>query len=202
MIEPNKKTEADNKKDKTAIAFLYQTLPKDQLLQISRHKTTKAIWNALKTGHLGEERVQQARLQTLKSDFEMLQMKKDETIDAFTTKLTNLVNKASSLGHTMEDKTLVRKLLNDVPDRYLQIVASIEQYSDLSEITFEEAIGRLKTYEERIKCPLRKEEQSNLIEEDLEPQLLMAIIEEAPEWIINQEESRIRNGRKFHSTST
>ncbi|GJZ71505.1 zinc finger, CCHC-type containing protein [Tanacetum coccineum] len=34
---------------------------------------------------------------------------------------------------------------------YLQIVASIEQYSDLDEMTLEEAIGRLKTYEERIK---------------------------------------------------
>nr|GFA81766.1 zinc finger, CCHC-type [Tanacetum cinerariifolium] len=98
----------------------------------------------------------------------MLQMKEDETIDAFTIKLTTLVNKAASLGHTMEDETLVRKLLNAVPDR----------------------------------CPLKKEEQSNLIEEDLEPQLLMAIIEEAPEWIINQEESQIRNGRNFHSTST
>nr|GEW58323.1 zinc finger, CCHC-type [Tanacetum cinerariifolium] len=95
--------------------------------------------------------MQQARLQTLKSNFEMLHMKEDETIDTFTTKLTTLVNKAASLGHTMEDGKLVQKLLNVVPDRYLQIVASIEQYSDLSEMTLEEAIGRLKTYEERIK---------------------------------------------------
>ncbi|GJX91676.1 ribonuclease H-like domain-containing protein [Tanacetum coccineum] len=78
-------------------------------------------------------------------------MKEDETIDTFTTKLTTLINKAASLGNTMEDETLVRKLLNVVPDRYLQIVASIEQYSDLDEMTLEEAIGRLKTYEERIK---------------------------------------------------
>ncbi|GJS39921.1 hypothetical protein Tco_0564964 [Tanacetum coccineum] len=35
-------------------------------------------------------------------------------------------------------------------DRYLQIVASIEQYSDLSEMTLEEAIGRLTTTKERI----------------------------------------------------
>ncbi|GKA25058.1 zinc finger, CCHC-type containing protein [Tanacetum coccineum] len=126
MIEPSETTKSDNKKDKTAIAFLYQSLPEEQLLQITKHKTAKAIWNALKTRHLGEERVQQARLQTLKSDFEMLHMKEDETIDAFTTKLTTLVNKAASLGHTMEDETLVRKLLNAVPDR-------------------------LKTYEERIK---------------------------------------------------
>ncbi|GJT62355.1 hypothetical protein Tco_1005888 [Tanacetum coccineum] len=138
MIEPNEKTQADNKKDKTAIVFLYQSLPEEQLLQITKHKTAKSIWNALKTRHIGEERVQQARLQTLKLDFEMLQMKEDETIDTFTTKLTTLVNKAVSLGHTMEDETLVHKLLNVVPDRYLQIVASIEQYSDLSEMTFEE----------------------------------------------------------------
>nr|GFC06313.1 zinc finger, CCHC-type [Tanacetum cinerariifolium]GFC06418.1 zinc finger, CCHC-type [Tanacetum cinerariifolium] len=119
IIEPNGKTQADNKKDKTAMAFLYQALPEDQLLQISKQKTAKAIWNALKTRHLGEERVQQARLQMLKSDFEMLHMKEDETIDAFTTKQTTLVNKAASLGHTMEDETLVRKILNAVTDRYL-----------------------------------------------------------------------------------
>lgn len=86
-------------------------------------------------------------------------MKEDETIDTFATKLTTLVNKAASLGHTIEDETLVRKLLNAVPDRYLQIVASIEQYSDLSEMTMEEAIGRLKTYEERIK--FKKDKQVN-----------------------------------------
>ncbi|GKB57303.1 zinc finger, CCHC-type containing protein [Tanacetum coccineum] len=204
-------------------------------------------------------------------------MKEDETIDTFTGKLTTLVNKAASLGHTMEDETLVRKLLNAVPDRYLQIVALIEQYSDLSEMTLEEAIGRLKTYEERIKykrgkqvdnqeklmftrhenkrkyirgrgrgkhrfsqgrnhenfkeerkdeetshksynrnnfkkssydsskllcfkckeyghfankCPSKKEEQSNLVEEDLEPTLLMATVKETPGSFVNQEESR------------
>ncbi|GKA52847.1 zinc finger, CCHC-type containing protein [Tanacetum coccineum] len=169
----------------------------------------------LKTKTQWKERVQQARLQTLKSEFEMLHMKEDETIDAFTTKLTTLVNKASSLGHTMKDGELVCKLLNAIPDRYLQIVASIEQYSDLEEMTLEEAIGRLKTYEERIKykkgrqvdnqerlmftqhenkgrfsrgrrrhiaprCPDRAKhnEQSHLVEENLEPTLLMAILED------------------------
>nr|GEU87286.1 zinc finger, CCHC-type [Tanacetum cinerariifolium] len=60
----------------------------------------------------------------------------------------------------MEDETLVRKLLNAVPDRYLQIVALIEQYSDLSEMTMKEAIGRLKTYEERIKYKRDKQVNS------------------------------------------
>nr|GEZ72970.1 zinc finger, CCHC-type [Tanacetum cinerariifolium] len=157
MIEPSEKTQADNKKNKIAIAFLYQALPEEQLLQIIKHKNAKAIWDALKTRHIGEERVQQARLQTLKSDFEMLNLKEDETINTFTTKLTTLVNKAATLWHIMKDETLVRKLLNAVPDRYLQIVTSIEQYSYLSEMTLEEAIGRLKNYKEKIKYKREKQ---------------------------------------------
>ncbi|GJS96688.1 zinc finger, CCHC-type containing protein [Tanacetum coccineum] len=248
MIEPNEKTQADNKKEKTAIAFLYQALPEEQLLQITKHKTAKTFWDAFKTRHVGVNRVQQAKQQTLKSEFEMLQMEENESIDSFVY--------AS------------------------RIVASIEQYLDLDEISLDEAIRRLKTFEERLKyknkrpvntqesllftrhedqgqqfkkrghggfnqsrgqennfkketnnnsnkfthdkskvlCFHRRRsmsilqtnvhqgkeerEQSSLIEEDLEPTLLMATIEEAPEWFINQEESRIKNGRKFHSTST
>nr|GFA50771.1 zinc finger, CCHC-type [Tanacetum cinerariifolium] len=210
MIEPNEKTQADNEKDKTAMAFLYQALPEEQLLQITKHKIAKAIWDALKTRHIGEERVQQARLQTLKSDFEMLHMKEDETIETFTGKLTTLVNKAASIGYTIEDQTLVRKLLNAITERYLQVVASIEQYSDLKEITFEEAVGRLKTYEERIKYKKGKQvdsqdklmftrhenkgktntnKRSNLVEEDLEPTLLTAILEvEAKEVSLHEED--------------
>nr|GEZ90149.1 zinc finger, CCHC-type [Tanacetum cinerariifolium] len=151
MIEPNEKTEADTKKDKTVIAFLYQALPEEQLLQITKHKTAKAVWDALKIRHVRVNRVQQAKQQTLKSEFEMLQMKENESIDSFVTRLTNIINKAASVGLAYEDSTLVRKLLNVVPDRFLQIVASIEQYSDLDEMSLDEALGRLKTFEERLR---------------------------------------------------
>ena len=45
----------------------------------------------------------------------------------------------------------MRKLLDSVPDRYLQLVASIEQYSDIDSMPFEEAIGRLQAYEDKLK---------------------------------------------------
>ncbi|GKC91117.1 zinc finger, CCHC-type containing protein [Tanacetum coccineum] len=110
-------------------------------------------------------------------------MKEDETIDTFNAKLTTLVNKAASLGHTMEDETLVRKLLNVIP------------YSKVLCFKCKEC-GHFAN-----KCPSKKEKQSNLIEEDLEPTLLMVTVEEAPGSFINQEESRSKNGRKFHSAS-
>ncbi|GJS13839.1 hypothetical protein Tco_0408311 [Tanacetum coccineum] len=110
------------------------------------------IWDALKTRHIGEQRVQQARLQTLKSDFEMLHMKEDETIDTFTGKLTTLVNKAAtSLGHTIEDSV---------------VGIDIRRFRcHLDEMSVDEAIGRLKTFEERLKSKkkIRVDSQESLM---------------------------------------
>ncbi|XP_021986970.1 uncharacterized protein LOC110883554 [Helianthus annuus] len=66
-------------------------------------------------------------------------------------RISGFVSRYSSLGSSLDDEAIVRKLLDYVPKKYLQIVASIEQYSDIESMPFEEAIGRLKAYEERIK---------------------------------------------------
>ena len=42
-IEPQSTTKSDEKRDKTAIAYLYQSLPEDQLLLISKYKSAKAF---------------------------------------------------------------------------------------------------------------------------------------------------------------
>ncbi|XP_076884054.1 uncharacterized protein LOC143533070 [Bidens hawaiensis] len=78
-------------------------------------------------------------------------MKETDTIEDFAGKLSGFVSRYTSLGSNLKDEVLVRKLLDSVPKKYLQIVASVEQYSDLDTMPFEEAIGRLKAYEERIR---------------------------------------------------
>nr|GEV08669.1 zinc finger, CCHC-type [Tanacetum cinerariifolium] len=50
-----------------------------------------------------------------------------------------------------QEKERRKELLNSAPKKFLPIVATIEQYQDLDEMSFEEAIGRLAAYEERIK---------------------------------------------------
>nr|GFB89543.1 zinc finger, CCHC-type [Tanacetum cinerariifolium] len=86
--------------------------------------------------------------------FNTLQMKDDDTVDAFTAKLNGYATKAKELGKTLDELLLVRKLLDSTPDRFIQIVASIKQTSDLDDITLDEITGKLKAFEERIK--LRK----------------------------------------------
>ncbi|GJW68637.1 zinc finger, CCHC-type containing protein [Tanacetum coccineum] len=58
----------------------------------------------------------------------------------------------------LKDKTLVRNYENSVPKKFLPIVASIEQYSEIDEMSFEEAMGRIITFEERIKSQDEPEE--------------------------------------------
>ncbi|XP_051129721.1 uncharacterized protein LOC127250461 [Andrographis paniculata] len=158
-IEPPAGEAVSDKKNKMARAFIFQAVPEDILLQVSKKRTTKEIWEALKTRYLGADRVQRARLHTLKSDFERLRMKEGETIDEFSGNLSAMVSKFNNLGSTIEDNTLVRKILDSVPDMYLLLVASIEQCCDLDTMPFEEAIGRLKAYEDRLK--LRSGNTSN-----------------------------------------
>ncbi|XP_022004437.1 uncharacterized protein LOC110901999 [Helianthus annuus] len=98
------------------------------------------------------------------SEFKLLQMKEDDTIDEFTAKINSIVTRASEYGRMLNQSTLVRKLLNAVPDRFIQIVASIEQYSNLDTMTLDEAIGRLKTYEERLKLKKKESPMNNLEE--------------------------------------
>ncbi|KAJ9567459.1 hypothetical protein OSB04_003425 [Centaurea solstitialis] len=150
-VEPAAGVAVDEKKNKIARAFIFQAVPEDILLQIAKKKKAQEVWETLKVRYLGADRVQKARLQTLKSEFEVLHMKEGETIDEFAGKLSGLVTKFNSLGSTIEDATLGKKLLDSVPDKIFQLVASIEQYSDLDTMPFEEAIGRLKAFEERIR---------------------------------------------------
>ncbi|XP_022030664.1 uncharacterized protein LOC110931587 [Helianthus annuus] len=141
-------TQSDVKKDKAAIAYLFQAIPEDC---IASCKIAKEIWENLKTRHVGVDRVQKAPWHTLMLEFELMQMKDDDIVDSFSTKINNVVTRASELGTTPSQPTLVRKLLNVVPDKFTQIVAFMEQYSDLETMTLEKVVGRLKTNEERLR---------------------------------------------------
>nr|GFA23930.1 zinc finger, CCHC-type [Tanacetum cinerariifolium] len=125
----------------------------------------KELLESLKKRHVGEEKVQQAQLQSLMIRFNTLQMKDDDTVDAFTAKLNGYATKAKELGKTLDESLLVRKLLDSTPDRFIQIVASIEQTSDPDDITLDEITGKLKAFEERIKLQKggQVESQDNLL---------------------------------------
>lgn len=78
-------------------------------------------------------------------------MKENETIDDFRGKLSEITSKSAALGASIKEPKLVKKFLMSLPrKKYIHIVASLEQVLDLNTTSFEDIIGRLKAYEERI----------------------------------------------------
>lgn len=164
VIEPVEGVEINLKKNNAAIVYLYQAMPEDLVLQVANLTSAKAIWDSLKARFVGIDRVKKARLATLKNEFELLKMKDSETIDEFAGRLTAVASKAVDLGEPFTETVLVRKFLDSVPDRFLHIIASIEQFVDLETMLLQEAIGRLKAFEERT-C-MKKKNASIVVKDD------------------------------------
>ncbi|KAG7598736.1 Integrase catalytic core [Arabidopsis suecica] len=141
----------DVDKNDIALALLFQSIPESLVLQLGELSTAKQVWEAIKTKNVGAERVKEARLQTLMAEFDRLKMKDTDTIDGFAGKLSEISSKTASLGEKIEESKLVKKFLKSIPrKKYIHIVASLEQVLDLKKTSFEDIVGRLKVYEERI----------------------------------------------------
>lgn len=82
-VEPKVDETLDQKKSKQALAFLFQAIPEDMVLQMASYTERKKVWDGLKARYLGVDRVRTARLSTLKRELESLRMKEGETVDDF-----------------------------------------------------------------------------------------------------------------------
>ena len=145
---PKGQTLAEARKDKKVRADLLQCLLDDLLMQVAKKKKGKEVWDSLKARFVGAERVKDVRLQTLKAEFDALKMKDEETVDQFAGKLTEMSVRYGNLGGSLEDSEMVKKLFDTVPDRFLNVVAGIKQFYDLKKLSFDEAVGRLKAFDE------------------------------------------------------
>ncbi|XP_025825289.1 uncharacterized protein LOC112900672 [Panicum hallii] len=109
----------------------------------------KEVWESLKTRFVGADRVKTARLTTLKGEFDKLCMVDGDVLDDYAGKISGMAAKFAGLRSTLDDVTMVKKLLDTVPNHLYPAVAGIEQFCDVETMAFEEALGRLKAFDER-----------------------------------------------------
>ncbi|GJV96907.1 zinc finger, CCHC-type containing protein [Tanacetum coccineum] len=117
--------------------------------EVSKHKNAKDVWQSIKVRYIGAKRVQKARLQILRNELEMLKMNDNESINNFVGNISGIIAKFKSLGSTLEEEV----------------------------IPFEEAVGRVKAYEESHQSLEAKDEDQG--------QLMMA-----------SEEKHVENSRR------
>ena len=144
-----------------AIALIFQSISEALILHVGDIDDAKKVWEVIKARNMGADRVKEARLQTLMAEFDRLKMKDTDSIASFVGRLSEIASKSAALGENIEELKLVQKFFQSLPrKKYIHIVASLEQVLDLKTTSFEDIIGRLKAYEERV-CEEEEENQDN-----------------------------------------
>ncbi|CAH9106680.1 unnamed protein product [Cuscuta europaea] len=135
--------------DRVELAAILRAVPPEMHSTLAVKATAKEAWDAIKSMHVGDERVREAKTQTLLKEFDVVRMWSGETIDKLAMRMNGLANKVRTLGETLEEVKVVKKLLRIVPSKYTQVAIAIEQLLDLKSMSMEELVGRLKTAEDR-----------------------------------------------------
>ncbi|CAM8914042.1 unnamed protein product [Rhodiola kirilowii] len=71
----------------------------------------------------------------------------DKTIKYFNARVCDLVNEASTLGESLPEEKVVRKILRSLPKRFAMKVTTIEEANNVKTMGWKELIGNLCTYE-------------------------------------------------------
>ncbi|KAE8679726.1 hypothetical protein F3Y22_tig00111398pilonHSYRG00405 [Hibiscus syriacus] len=167
--EVQKKTVEEAKlKDLKVKNFLFQSIDREILETILDKGTSKAIWESMKKKYQGSTKVKRAQLQALRREFELLAMKEGEKIDIFIGRTLTVVNKMKVNGESMEQSTIVSKILRSLTLRFNYMVCSIEESNDLSTMSIDELYGNLLVHEQRLNGYVQ-EEQALKVSQDERP---------------------------------
>ena len=74
----------------------------------------KEMWDKLIGSYEGNEKVNDAKLQTYRVQIEQLKMKEVETVEKYFLRVEELVNAMKSLGEKIEEPSLVQKFLRSL----------------------------------------------------------------------------------------
>jgi hypothetical protein len=132
-----------------ALDAITSTVPQEMLASLAVKATTAEAWEAVRSLRIGNEVVQNARAQRLRTEYESIRFKEGETIDDFTMRLGSLVAELGTLREVIKEQQVVQKLLRVVPKHLSQVAIAIEVTQDLSKLTLEDVSGRLRAAEDR-----------------------------------------------------
>ena len=121
-----------------------------EFIKVMHSKTTKEIWDTFENIHEGDKKVNMAKLQTYRAQFENVKMNEDEDIASFFLKVVEIVNNMKALGETIEEGVIVQKILRSLPSRFNPKVYAIEETTNWETLTMNQLLGNLMTYEMRL----------------------------------------------------
>ncbi|KAG7544127.1 GAG-pre-integrase domain [Arabidopsis thaliana x Arabidopsis arenosa] len=152
LSEVEKKALAEARlKDLKAKNYLFSAIDKSILKTITLKDTSKQLWDSMKTKYQGNSRVKRAQLQTLRRNFELLEMKNGETISDYFSRVMVVANDMRNCGDDMQDVKIVEKILRTLSESFNYIVCSIEESKDIDNLSVDSLQSSLLVHEQKMK---------------------------------------------------
>jgi gag-polypeptide of LTR copia-type len=145
-------------KDKSALYMLYQTVDEADFEKITTATTTKEAWDTPEKAYKSVDRVKQIKLQNIRGELEMAQMKNKESVSDYIFRVQMIVRQLRRNDEKLAENRVVEKVLRSLTDEFENIVCTIEESKDLSTLIIDE-LGSLMAHEQR-----RKKKQETLEE--------------------------------------
>ena len=82
----------------------------------------------------GYDKVISIKLQNLWREFDNLQMKENETVQEFFSKVSTTINQIRGYGDNVNDQKIVEKILRSLSIKFEHVVATIEEAKYLSKL--------------------------------------------------------------------
>ncbi|KAH0728151.1 hypothetical protein KY284_004016 [Solanum tuberosum] len=149
-------------KDHQVKHYLFQAIDRIVFKQILDRRTTKIVWDSMKQKFRGNLKVQKSLLNSLRSEFEVLAMKRNETITEYFARVMMVSNKMRSNGEDMPDRKMVEKFLRTLTDKFTYVVVSIEGSKDTDNMSIDELQSSLVVHEQKLHRPSNDNEDQVL----------------------------------------
>ena len=120
----------------------------------------------LESLRVGSDRAKRARIQQLRRELNDIRFKSRESVEDFTLRLQSLATQLATYGKKVDNEDLVTKLLCVVPAKYSQLTMSSETMLDISTLSMEDVVGRLRVAESRSTPAPEKEKPKLLLTEE------------------------------------
>ncbi|CAL2255783.1 unnamed protein product [Prunus armeniaca] len=148
---------------------LFQAIDRAILETILKKDTAKDIWDSMKKKYQGMAKVKCAQLQALHKEFEMLNMKVEESVDEYFGRNLTMASKRRINGEKLEDVAVIENILRSMTPKFDYVVCSIEESKDLDNLSIDELQSSLLVHEKWMNSHAMKEQALKVSQENHSP---------------------------------
>ncbi|KAK2391241.1 hypothetical protein QL285_064719 [Trifolium repens] len=138
------------KKDQRALFYIHQCVDENVFEKIADSETAKAAWDTLVRCYGGDASVKKVKLQSLRKQYENLNMKNNEKVPEYISRVIVITNEMKACGETLSEQAIIEKVLRSLTPQFDYIVVAIEHSKDLSTMKVEELQSSLEAHELRM----------------------------------------------------